>query len=771
MRYARECFPTTTNSVYEILGHPHAGFVIPSYQRRYAWDSNELAQLVQDIANGFVSFIEGKDPNSFTYIGTMITTDGRGLLSAGECEEISTQVVEIVDGQQRASTISLICLAVHRYVQTKEIKFNAASRTDAVNSADLEIISKFLKSTREQLENVLLVTRHGNATQRFPKLIRISEDRWLANGNTDAGSPIAHLVRQQLLTKNFNGHHTNPSKYDGTNHERNRLKELLFEINSFLSSSAPNEGEDDSALGFFRIPLFEQILRSGINWEAFLGDSDFRVRAYKSEDPLAKDELEQITRLCVFTQYMLHRVALTVVNGQTENFALEVFQSLNTTGKPLNAYETFKPSVIRKIDPDKFAGSDEQGLFERVDRTFLRPKTPDQRRRLVEETIVNFAVAHDGSKIGRRLSDQHRFFRDSYPDSNFGKDETGLSEGYRYLHLLGTTAEVMYLYQSGNLQGYSRLSVIFNSDEETRICFSLLADIRHSIVLPIIALFFDRYELDRNTGTEGGNLKSTTIRGVLKAITAFSVLWRCAFGGTNGIDAIYRKVTSQLKELPEDGRTLDSLRGLLVHQFTTVRTRRGGPFQNRDAWVKQAKHTDFYALKGVGKFFLLLAHNDTLEDKRVPGTVISGASGCAPTFTYDNYVDPSLEKEHVYPQQPRAGEWPDEVLRDMRTINYIGNLILVPKEVNRVLSNGSWNRKKEIFSLLANPDLQARGDIFRELQKELRGASSEALQTAAHLTGARAISIVERWDTNLIEARGEALLRLGYTKLINWLGG
>jgi hypothetical protein len=448
--------------------------------------------------------------------------------------------------------------------------------------------------------------------------------------------------------------------------------------------------------------------------------------------------------------------------------ALEVFQSLNTTGKPLNAYETFKPTVIRRIDPERYAGSDEETLFQRIDTSFSRPRTPDQKRRLVEETIVNFAIAYDGTKIGRKLGDQHRFFRTSYSDSMVTDNPEGLTESYRYLHLLGTTAEVFHLYQSNNLLSYSRLGEIFSADEDTKICFSLLADIRHSIVIPIIAIFFDRYELERNFGEGNGNLRSTTIRGVLKAITAFSVLWRCAYGGTNGIDGIYRRITSLLKELPEEEQTLDRLRELLLHHLTTVKTSKGGPLRSRDAWIKQAKHTDFYSLKSIGKFFLLLAHHDTVADQRNPGTIVPAANRFAPTFTYENYVDPNLEKEHVYPQQPRANEWPESVLRDTRNLNYIGNLIVVPREVNRVLSNGSWSRKKEIFSLLANPDLDARNDIFRELRDE---AGVESLRHAAHLTGAKAISIVDSWDSDLIATRGEALLRLGYARLINWLGG
>jgi len=762
MIFAKDCFPTSTYSVYEALGLPTQGFVIPSYQRRYAWSSKNLAQLVDDIANGLDTLVRSGDPNNFTYIGTMITTDGRGLLEAGGCDPIPSKVTEIVDGQQRASTLGLISLAILRHLSEKLAKYQSNRLPTAAEAKDRQFLISLIQKTIRGLEDVVLTRRHGLLEQRFPKLIRISEDRWLNNGSTDAGSPIAHLVKQQLLSNaNFTAY-TSPKKYEGTNHERQRIGELSFAINDFISDIDQLNTDDEDGLGFSKIPSFEEVVESKSCLNFVFDDLECSPTKLSTPDSDLKNEMQQVIRLCTFAHYMLHRVALTVVDGKTENFALEVFQSLNTSGVPLNAYETFKPSVIRRMNPANYAGSDEQTLFQRIDQCFQRPNTDEKKRRLVEETIVSFAMAHDGTKVGRKLSDQHRFFRASYLSVN-GSSDTDTS---RYLHLLGTTAEVMHLYHSGNLGGYSRLSEIFNADDDTKICFSLVADIRHSIVLPIIALFFDRYELERNGEAQGNTVRSSTIRGILKAITAFSVLWRCAFGGTNGIDAIYRRITAQVREVPEEQRTLEVFKGLLLRQLENTSTRRGGPFPSKVSWVSQARHTDFYALKSVSKFFLLLAHHDTVEDPGMAGQIKRGAKGCAPTFTYSNYVNDDLEKEHVYPQTPQDPDWPQQVLSDRRTINYLGNLIVVPKKVNLLLSNKSWAHKKAIFSILANP---ARDKNLGEARNEILDFDPEVLQEAAHLTGAAAISLVEKWDSGLIERRGVSLLEQGYDRLIQWL--
>ena len=44
--------------------------------------------------------------------------------------------------------------------------------------------------------------------------------------------------------------------------------------------------------------------------------------------------------------YVLNRIALTVVQGKDEDYAFTIFESLNTTGEPLTAFETFLPRVV-----------------------------------------------------------------------------------------------------------------------------------------------------------------------------------------------------------------------------------------------------------------------------------------------------------------------------------------------------------------------------------------------------------------------------------------
>lgn len=67
-------------------------YVIPMYQRNFAWDEGEITQLIQDIIDYLPS-------NQNYYIGTLVVA---------ERHEVQRTVFEIIDGQQRLTTLSLL---------------------------------------------------------------------------------------------------------------------------------------------------------------------------------------------------------------------------------------------------------------------------------------------------------------------------------------------------------------------------------------------------------------------------------------------------------------------------------------------------------------------------------------------------------------------------------------------------------------------------------------------------------------------------------------
>ncbi|WP_366182959.1 DUF262 domain-containing HNH endonuclease family protein [Flavobacterium ovatum] len=88
------------NSIYEFsiekLLNGDSLYVIPPYQRNYAWGEEQITQLIQDIIDYLP---KGKSSKVNYYIGTLIVY---------EREQNNSIVYETIDGQQRLTTLSIL---------------------------------------------------------------------------------------------------------------------------------------------------------------------------------------------------------------------------------------------------------------------------------------------------------------------------------------------------------------------------------------------------------------------------------------------------------------------------------------------------------------------------------------------------------------------------------------------------------------------------------------------------------------------------------------
>ena len=80
------------------LGTDQARYVIPVYQRPYAWTSVQVSQLMQDL----LDFYRSPDIQSTYSLGTIV------------CDEETPGVFSILDGQQRLTTIDLLLEEISR---------------------------------------------------------------------------------------------------------------------------------------------------------------------------------------------------------------------------------------------------------------------------------------------------------------------------------------------------------------------------------------------------------------------------------------------------------------------------------------------------------------------------------------------------------------------------------------------------------------------------------------------------------------------------------
>jgi len=94
--------PLKELSIAEIYNGDNATYEVPIYQRNYAWEKDEIYALIQDVYDAY------SNPKKHTYfIGTLVS------FHKGD------QVYEIIDGQQRLTTINLILNALEIPMKNK----------------------------------------------------------------------------------------------------------------------------------------------------------------------------------------------------------------------------------------------------------------------------------------------------------------------------------------------------------------------------------------------------------------------------------------------------------------------------------------------------------------------------------------------------------------------------------------------------------------------------------------------------------------------------
>jgi Protein of unknown function DUF262/Protein of unknown function (DUF1524) len=119
-------------------------FFVPTYQRAYAWDTEAILDFIKDLKNCFINR-KNNSPNSHFFGGILsVSCQVPGVVDQNE--------YEIIDGQQRIATFTLLMSALVRLY--KELEIEATDLNDCSNKDILEdriktINSRFIEFRQE----------------------------------------------------------------------------------------------------------------------------------------------------------------------------------------------------------------------------------------------------------------------------------------------------------------------------------------------------------------------------------------------------------------------------------------------------------------------------------------------------------------------------------------------------------------------------------------------------------------------------------------------
>ena len=157
-------FDVRAHTIAELLQSNETGFYIPVYQRPYSWQKNHIARFFEDLAQGLERLLLGHDYT--TFLGTMIFVRASSTSEPGF--RAATQVLQVIDGQQRLSTILMFLSHLQSKLQ------------DAITNCPSDNIG-ILKRLAKRLPRM---TTFGDLNRddedpdsNCPRLIR-ADDRW-----------------------------------------------------------------------------------------------------------------------------------------------------------------------------------------------------------------------------------------------------------------------------------------------------------------------------------------------------------------------------------------------------------------------------------------------------------------------------------------------------------------------------------------------------------------------------------------------------------------
>jgi hypothetical protein len=773
---AKEIFDATTRSLRELLCQTGVGLYIPAYQRPYGWDKGKVARLVDDTLHGLRGLVDS--PDTFTFLGTVITIHDTNFATVHPAVRSETpgKVLTVIDGQQRLTTLLALTACLHAQIRVRHWRL-----FKGVDPASDDEALTYLHDQAQQVLAPLSMSfsepqQYGDV-RIYPRMIRAFVDQWARKRpNNIYESPLAHLIfdytssiqvedgkRPQDYRAKVRNADASPEGEADLVRRYNELKKYITE----LASGAPGAEEMESLPELSCLAGNQGLQLATLGHEMPQAASEY---LQGSPDPHAAE----LARLLILASYVLNRVALTVVQGKDENYAFTIFESLNTTGEPLTAIETFGPRVVKEEGLAQYADSPARELFDDVKSYVEGFRAGDPRQNATRDLLVAFALAESGFKLSKRLADQRMYLKDRF-EKYVGKDQ----ERHAFLDSLRTTSSLIGSTWSDSSASMKDLPADATTDS-MRLCLAFLRGLNHSVTLGVTVRYYSRAV--RSTGAE----RATAIQDLedtLKAITAFTVLWRGSRRTTGNIDQQYRELMigensqtglSRIARSAPDGSAADLPSVTALKTELRERLVNAGDIADRATWIAMAKSLPLYNVSAtLTRFMLLAAYHDSVEDTQDPGLLSPGKADANPCLNWQSWTkEELLDIEHVAPQSGTP-YWDGTLFQDRDLIHRLGNLCLVPRAVNSSLANRAWTEKRALYRALGSKTHdEARAHLKAAQEQGITFVQSteDLVDAARYMPHLISLGMrVEDWTLDFIEQRTECLLGLAWDRLRPWL--
>lgn len=775
-------FTHTADSLQSFFSQPGRGFYVPFYQRAYSWDEENGAKLANDIFSAVKRTLT--KPDNSVFLGTVILHDEKNVAHGVHTDtpNLLTKVSNVVDGQQRITSLAMLACVLGEYIG----KYESALQAISGGSPEVPALANDLANELPQIQEFFAVhvRRNGAQPPLKPIIIRAGDvsknpvsDQWTLQGN------IANFYV------------SNTSNY------------LANAINGVPLASIAMDDRIKGVVQAFREVLDDELdkadptLATGL--AASNADKDSTLYKFMSYQPnlanvLALTPDEQKTYfagllLLAACAFIKNGCYFVVIECLDEGLAFDMFQSLNATGTPLTAFEVFKPTIVMTWAAAYATTIKSQ--VDRIEQVFNQESSATKKVDVTDRVICSTALAYSGEVIGERFSEERdwliKTLQPAVPSPQLTMFVTSLADQAEYQDkFVRPRRPNKGLSNFALVNHLQSLGMPLPDADLAALCVYYLRDAKHVMAHSVVSVFYANL-LHAQGNPAAVTLAASELLAVCKAVASFFTLW---MGGSPGRfpDAAYRQM------FQASGGNMSIANGAANQTSVWVK----GALRNalagqgaydassaalaRVSWVAQAKGVSWYQRKAVCRFGLFAAFHDAAVDLRPgsEGLSVNGMANCAPMLSCQAWHAPQYEViEHVATRdKPNVIKFPTHHDAAVYPGNYsivdkIGNLALLSVPVNSSVYS-EWPDKAFYYWSLTTPSSVSTGPLASALIASLGLATippSLSSLVAASVYLPHLAPLAQRgiaglhWDAGFIDSRSEHLCGRIFDVLDGWL--
>lgn len=750
-------FLTENRSVLDFMNQSGQGLYIPLYQRNYSWDTDNIEQLLEDLSRGIQRIALGEvvdDSKEIRFLGTIITVveANRSNIYPVEIQAVPSRIEKLIDGQQRVSTIALMATLLVKRLTEIKLKIKPTNEI-------YEQVNEICDTWIDQKLSTIFSFDLGRGKPRLkPKIVRGAIDYWTREKSEDDA--------YQSELSNYLGHfikaYCDKTSFPCLAKERSK-NSLLFQngrrIENWLKKTvaiAHEENSDDFATA-------ENILAKFAQDQIWDYDRPDLVELISHPDSRDKKscwyilcELVQTLAVC---HYLLDRCCFTIIQPTDDDWAFDMFQSLNATGTPLTAIETFKPTVVNTIDnlPNRqFKDSVSDIYFKKLESFLSEATTAQQKNKRTNDYLTSFFVAYDGRTMSTHFSYQRKVLNEVY--SSFDSPESK----ELFVKRMGNYAEFYkeWLGYDGKSNAKFHLAGGANDSDLASMLILFLKSSKHKMAITALG---SMYNFIQEKNLENG---AELFVECVKLIAAYYFLWRSAYSNA-GLDTTYREF------FKNNEFSIENLKTYII----SILSKKG--IATKDEWKILAKNYLKYDSTGndVVRLAILASAHDTIPDIANTGSIKPGRLGCSSYLTLEKWLSIELRTiEHVAPQTNRDNLWDSSMYEPTtKLFQSLGNLTLLPQDLNSSAGNKGWKEKLLYYKAVAENDpekIESLENKAMELDIHLNSKTIDLLKDSKfskHLESISCLPYNSEWNLEIVQSRTDAMLDIIWERIASWI--